>query len=113
MSEYTRQLLAAQWDFSVKISKLILWANQMGYQTTKGDAFRDPRCPYGSKSSRHRERLAEDINLFINGIYCDDTESHTPLGEQWEKMGGIWGGRFASKDGNHYEWPFKYEPEKT
>jgi hypothetical protein len=30
----------------------------------------------------------------------ESTEAHTPLGEQWEKMGGTWGGRF--NDGNHY-----------
>ena len=74
----------------------------MGYEVTLGDAYRDPRCPYGSKSSKHKRRLAIDLNLFKNGQYLEGTESHRPLGEWWESQGGIWGGRF--EDGNHYEW---------
>lgn len=111
MNDYTRQLLLAQWEFAEWVPRLILKAYELGYQVTLGDAYRDPRCPYGSKSSRHKQRLAIDLNLFRDGVYCEDTEDHRELGEWWEEQGGIWGGRF--NDGNHYEWPFKYEPEKT
>ena len=111
MNEYTRQLLAAQWEFAEKVVFLLSQAHALGYQVTLGDAYRDPRCPYGSKSSRHKQRLAIDLNLFKDGLYCEDTEDHRGLGKWWESQGGIWGGRF--NDGNHYEWPLKYEPEKT
>ena len=90
-------------EFSLMAAKLILKAAELGFQVTLGDAYRDQRCPYGSKSSRHRQRLAIDLNLFRGGVYLTKTEDHKPLGEWWESCGGIWGGRFD--DGNHYEWP--------
>ena len=110
MNEYTRQLLAAQWEFARKITELKAWlyANHPEYDISLGDAHRDDRCPYGSKSSAHHRSLAQDLNLFKNGVYCTSTEDHRFLGEKWERMGGIWGGRF--KDGNHYEWPFVFDP---
>ena len=37
------------------------------------------------------------------------TEDHEPLGEWWESIGGVWGGRF--NDGNHYESPYPGEWE--
>jgi len=85
------------------VPRLIDKAIEMGFEVTLGDAYRDPRCPYGSKSSRHKVRLAIDLNLFRDGVYLSDTEDHAPLGIWWEEQGGIWGGRFH--DGNHYEWP--------
>lgn len=91
--------------FARMVAELILKALSLGFEITLGDAYRDPRCPYGSKSSRHRQRLAIDINLFYNGHYLEGTEDHRSLGEWWEQQGGIWGGRFD--DGNHYEWPLQ------
>ena len=100
-------LLDRQMEFSRQIPALICKALELGYGVTLGDAYRDPRAPYGSRSSRHRARLAIDLNLFrlIDGkwTYCRKTEDHRQLGEWWESVGGIWGGRF--NDGNHYEWP--------
>jgi len=94
-----------QSEFAAKVPRLIDKAIELGYEVTLGDAYRDPRCPYGSKSSRHKIRMAIDLNLFLNGVYLADTESHELLGEWWEEQGGIWGGRF--EDGNHYEWPVR------
>jgi len=91
--------------FAAKIPALITKALEFGFQVTLGDAYRDPRAPYGSKSSRHRMRLAIDLNLFKDGRYLEETDDHEPLGKWWESVGGIWGGRF--NDGNHYEWPYK------
>jgi len=108
--------------FATKIAELILWVNlgcddplsQTRFAVTLGDAYRDPRCPYGSKSSKHRRRLAVDLNLFIDGVYRTDADSHKRIGEKWESMGGIWGGRWGDdpatpmiegRDANHYEWP--------
>lgn len=96
-----------QSEFAVKVAELIYYAYAQGYELTFGDAYRDPRAifPYSSKSSKHYSRLAIDLNLFENGKYLSSTEDHRKLGEYWEKIGGIWGGRFD--DGNHYEWPYK------
>jgi len=97
-----------QRKFVRMVADLIVWAYDNGYELTFGDAYRDPRLHgqmgwkvgYGAASSCHKIRLAIDLNLFKDGVFLDSTEAHTPLGEQWEKMGGTWGGRF--KDGNHY-----------
>lgn len=86
-----------QRKFTKMIAKLILWAYQQGYELTLGDAWAKTGHVDGSF---HYKRLAVDLNLFVAGEYQTTTEAHTPLGEQWEKMGGTWGGRFD--DGNHY-----------
>ena len=91
-----------QVEFAMRIPQLITKAFELGYEVTLGDAYRDPRCPYGSKSSRHKRRLAIDLNLFKDGRYLRTTEDHRLLGEYWESIGGTWGGRF--NDGNHYEY---------
>lgn len=95
-------LLEAQKEFASKVPLLIQYALALGYEVTLGDAYRDQRCPYGSKSSKHKRRLAIDLNLFKDGIYLTETSDHQLIGEFWESIGGIWGGRFD--DGNHYEW---------
>lgn len=89
-----------QSKFVHMVALLILHAEQLGYEVTFGDAYRDPRTKHGSKNSNHRIRLAIDLNLFKDGTYLSSTESHEPLGLYWESIGGTWGGRF--KDSNHY-----------
>lgn len=96
-------LIDKQHRFAIEAAKLILVAESMGYIVTLGDAYRDERCRYGSTQSKHRKRLAIDLNLFKNGVYLTETSDHLPLGQHWELIGGVWGGRF--NDGNHYEWP--------
>lgn len=97
--------------FTLMIAELILYAyNELGYELSVGDFFRDPRSHgamgtkigYSAANSVHKLKLAGDLNLFINGEYQTSTEAHRPLGEYWEAMGGTWGGRFSSPDGNHY-----------
>ena len=83
--------------FVKKIALLILYAYEQGYELTYGDAY----AKSGHiEESFHYKRLAIDLNLFKNGKYLTSTESHRPLGEFWESIGGTWGGRF--QDGNHY-----------
>lgn len=100
---YAARLRRKQVEFMKALPLLINKAFSLGYEVTGGDLFRDSRCPYGSKSSKHSRRLAVDLNLFKDGKYLTKTEDHEELGEYWEEIGGIWGGRF--EDGNHYEWP--------
>ena len=108
-----------QSEFARMVPRLIDKAHELGYEVTLGDAYRDPRAPYGSKSSRHRMRLAIDLNLFKEGKYLPETYDHVELGMWWIEQGGIWGGLFGADieqgetvtpdnlgwDGNHYEWP--------
>lgn len=97
-----------QSKFAILVAKLILKSQEMGYEVTLGDAYRDPRVfgplgvskGYGQSNSCHKVRLAIDLNLFIDGEFRTDTEAHRKLGEWWESQGGSWGGRF--NDANHY-----------
>jgi len=103
-------MLSKQVAFAKMVPRLIDKAFALGYEVTLGDAFRDPRVfgqvgeskGYGSINSKHKQRLAIDLNLFKDGKFLQETTDHKVLGEWWESQGGIWGGRF--KDGNHYEW---------
>lgn len=99
-----------QFEFMSRLPALIQKAFELGYMVSGGDLWRHPDAPYGSKSSRHKSRLAIDLNLFKDGEYLTSTAAHQELGEWWESLGGIWGGRF--NDGNHYEapWPGPWIP---
>jgi len=98
--------------FARMVPRLIDKAHEMGFEVTLGDGYRDPRVfgkmgerlGYGESNSCHKLRLAIDLNLFRNGVFCDKSEDHRPLGEWWESQGGAWGGRF--NDGNHYSLQF-------
>jgi hypothetical protein len=58
----------------------------------------------GREMSIHRDRLAIDLNLFIDGRWQQDSAAYEPLGVYWESLGPdcIWGGRFSMPDGNHF-----------
>lgn len=94
------ELREKQSEFVRMVAMLIRYADLHGYDLTFGDAYRDPRVPYGHPVSLHKCRLAIDLNLFKDGTWLTKTEDHQPLGEYWESIGGTWGGRF--NDGNHY-----------
>ena len=105
MSETLRQ---KQSRFVSMLGDLLDYAHDSGYEVTLGDAYRDPRVHgefgikkgYSAARSCHKLRLAIDLNLFRDGRYLSSTESHRPIGEFWEMLGGSWGGRWG--DGNHY-----------
>jgi hypothetical protein len=95
--------------FAIYVARLILKANEMGYEVTFAEAYRSPeeadrlaQAGRGIKTSLHTSRLAIDLNLFRDGKYLNSTKAHTPLGEWWERQHPLarWGGRF--NDGNHY-----------
>src|SRR3972149_3737376 len=88
-----------QTKFVFMVAKLINFAYEQNYELTFGDAW----ASSGHKAdSFHYKRLAIDLNLFRDGKFLSETADHKPLGEYWESLGGTWGGRFKSPDGNHY-----------
>ena len=97
------KLSEQQQAFTRMIPALFTKAIELGFEITLGDAYRDKRCSYGSKTSKHHTRQAIDLNLFKNGVYLRKTEDHKELGEWWKARGGVWGGDFKQKDGNHYQ----------
>lgn len=101
--------------FAVLVADLIQHAVASGYAVRLGEAYRSPEeaqrlatLGKGIVNSQHCQKLAIDLNLFKDGKYLTASEDHKPLGEYWELQSGDeyqcrWGGRFARRDGNHYE----------
>lgn len=96
--------------FVFLVARLIIFANENGYEFTFGEAYRTPeqaelnaKKGIGIKDSLHTQKLAIDLNLFKNGQYLSSTEAHRLMGEWWERQHSLcrWGGRW--NDGNHYE----------
>lgn len=95
------KLSEKQQIFALNIAKLILWANENGFAVTFGESFNSQGTGH-MKNSLHYIRLAQDLNLFINGVYQTGTDAHRPLGDYWKTLhpDNAWGGDFH--DGNHY-----------
>jgi hypothetical protein len=95
--------------FAGMVGRLLLRAQEMGYEVTLGEAYRTPEQAAlnaqkgtGIRNSLHSLRLAIDLNLFLNGAWLIGSDDHRPLGEWWESIGGSWGGNFKRQDGGHY-----------
>jgi hypothetical protein len=103
-----------QQEFAQAAARLILYAStNLGYGVTLGEAWRTPEqaawnAAHGSgiANSLHTQRLAIDLNLFINGEYqADDSQgAYSALGQWWKSQGAgyCWGGDFASRDLDHF-----------
>lgn len=100
-----------QRQFTRDVAELIVHAYSLGFELTFGDAYRSPEqakanaaAGIGIANSLHCERLAIDLNLFIDGQYQTDSAAYEPLGVYWESIrpGNAWGGRFSRPDGNHF-----------
>ena len=105
-------LVDKQARFLVCIGKLISYADDLGFQLTEGDGYRDPRVPYGHQKSCHRNRLAHDFNLYVGGEWIQDSGhiAWKRLGNFWESLDPLarWGGKGSlhpeglEHDGNHF-----------
>ena len=94
-------------------ARLIDWAYLNGYALTLGQAWRTMEqqeiyIKQGlsrTKGSKHLDRLAIDLNLFVNGEYKTATEDYRPLGEFWKLLDPecVWGGDWGF-DGNHFQY---------
>lgn len=98
--------------FLRNVAKLITWAFENGYELTGGELTRtdEQQAIYRRKGlskavrSRHQDRLAIDLNLFINGVYQTTREPYKPLADYWKSLhpdnvaGYDWGW-----DANHFE----------
>ena len=84
------------------MARLIIGGSALGLNVTMGECYRtqDQQDIYFKtgfskvKYSKHQERLAVVLNLYVDGHYSTNPESYRPLGELWESLGGVWGGRF-------------------
>lgn len=92
-----------QSKFAEALGNLLTFIYNMGYEVTLGDTY--PGKFKHKANGKHPKGLAIDLNLFLDGVYLEKTSDHTLFGDYWKSLGGIWGGDFKNKDGNHYEWP--------
>lgn len=96
--------------FTYALADLVFYADKLGYEMAFAEGMdrvtaKDPTTDH-MPGSLHEVGLAQDIDLYKDGVYLDKTSDHQPFGEWWEAFGrqeGVpltWGGHF--KDGNHY-----------
>ena len=103
--------------FSRLLVQLLSYIHEQGYDVRMGEVWRSKaaaeeyaRLGIGIINSAHRNKLAVDINLFLDGKYLTSTEDHRIFGEYWEGLHPLcrWGGRWkvgkkkGGRDGNHY-----------
>jgi hypothetical protein len=105
-------LVIKQQVFLINLAKLILYINEKGYGATGGELYRTPEQAeinaakgIGIKNSLHCKRLAIDLMVFKNGVWCTDGDSYKPFGEYWKSLNTLnrWGGDFKLRDYVHFE----------
>lgn len=86
--------------FTRLLAQLIQYANSLpGHEVAVGvDGLKH------MSNSLHYSGLANDLALYVDGIYQTDTVAYKALGEYWEALDPEcrWGGRFKKADGNHF-----------
>lgn len=100
------ELLEKQIRFSKILGILLLYAPHIGYDLTLGEGYDDDNTGH-QKGSNHYVRLAQDINVFKNGLYLqgeDATAAHNKLHDAWDQLGGA---PRIDHDLNHYSIEFK------
>lgn len=99
--------------FTRKLVWLIAWGNSKpGWQIALGRDFDESNEKLRHmRGSLHYLGLANDLALYIGGVYQTTTEAYKPLGEYWKSLHQDcrWGGDFKKPDGNHFsvEWEGK------
>ena len=99
--------------FAQDVARLIQYIYTLpDYSCSLGEAYRTKeqaeiyaKQGKGIKNSLHCERLAIDINLFLDGYYLSHSKDYERLGCFWESLDSKnrWGGKFKRADGNHFE----------
>ena len=98
------ELLAKQQRFVKLLGQLIEFAYMKGWAFSLGDGFR-PDGKGHMPGSLHYEKLAQDLNLFVDGRYrAEECAEWHELGSYWEGLADDcrWGGRFKIRDYNHF-----------
>lgn len=102
------ELKDMQWRFSRMIGNLLLWLGSHGYEVQQGEGWRTPEQAalnaakgIGIKNSLHCDRLAHDLIVSRSDTKQALTPAeYEPIGIEWERLGGSWGGRFG--DPQHF-----------
>jgi hypothetical protein len=106
-------LIEKQMECAKAVGDLLTWAFSNGHTVTLGEGYRTEEQHQWNlangrskaKRSKHQDRLAIDLNLFVNGEYQQGVDAYQPLGEYWTSIGGTWGGSWKDfPDPYHFEW---------
>ena len=92
------ELGVIQRKFPLMIAKLITHAYELGYELTLGEGFNAEGVGH-KKGSNHYIKLAQDLNIFKDGVYLQDGTGHKELHDYWDTLGGA---KRIEKDLNHY-----------
>jgi hypothetical protein len=91
------------------LGSLEVYAYSRGYELTLGSGFR-PDGRGHMPGSLHYVKLAQDLNLFVKGVYIETAHAAwRDLGAYWKALHPLccWGGDFRSKDYNHVSITFQ------
>lgn len=95
--------------FLQDVAKLVSFIPTLpGYTCTGGELFRtaEQQAIYLAKGlsktkySRHQDRLAIDINIFVNGVYRIDKAAFKPIAEYWKSL--------SPHNVSGYDWNWDY-----
>ena len=98
-----------QWEFLKDFASLILYAERLGYKLTAGELLRPEQMQRiyieegksKVKRSQHQDKLAGDLNLFVDGeIQWSKNKHWTKLGDYWKSLNSKnrWGGDYKTLD---------------
>ena len=89
-----------------------MWAFENGFELTGGELLRTPeqqeiylkQGKSKTSDSKHLNKLAIDLNVFMKGQYQAVTDAYRPLGVYWKSLHpeNVWGGDWGW-DGNHFQ----------
>lgn len=103
------ELRAKRVKFTALLCEVVEWGNDIeGWEVAFGRDFdeADPNEHLRHmRGSLHYLGLANDLALYINGVYQESTEAYRPLGEYWKSLDPdlcCWGGDFKDADGCHF-----------
>lgn len=83
-----------QAEFLLDVCKLVAFATSNGVVVTGGELYRTPEQQKiyvdtgrsKTMNSKHLQRLAIDLNFFIDGQLCYDVEKLRAVGEYWQSL---------------------------
>ena len=106
-------MVSEQNKFLADVARLITESHRLGIVITGGELWRteEQQRIYvetgRSKTinSGHRNRLAIDLNFFIDGVLTYEKAAIQPLGDYWESLDprNTWGGNWKFRDVPHFE----------
>lgn len=86
------------------LGQLIDFVYESGYEFTLGEGYVSSHTGH-MVGSLHYKKLAQDLNLFVDGVYITGTHpAWNKIGKYWKSLHPLcaWGGDFSIRDYNHF-----------